>query len=863
MGLLFCSKLSAALRNQLAKGVVLAGIVTTTATGVAAGLEQQRKLEALERELSDAPATSVSADQPGDPAGDASAVLEEMGVVPAPQAVQPVKTPGVALPQAELLTAPAESVSPEEITPPVMAAMEQFNEMDDLLSAAERKELLEEDAAAKQGTPPVEAPPPDPPPPGVPGEERQDLAFQGDVWENPAYGNGGGSQYFIPHAKELKENALEGNSDGGRLIALKREWEPPGEARPGTPGEGVRSFQQDGRHVLVDSRPLTQGKAAELAQMEKSLPEDLSTPPPQTPADPELLSPEEIRELEAATIDTRGLNRIQGDVRQEDYLRPHSNQEDGGFLPDGWKNPSELQDGQVFYQLSTDGDTPSSYFTDEQTVERCRREDGSLDFNKLRDQLQVKDGMDKGCLTKYVYQAPQSQQAEPPSRDQDLDDSPPDYRADDREHDPPPPPEHALSLEAASGEGASYPAGTPVQEVPENSKLDSEQQQGPEVPAEAFPEERGEEDPTKEAQEETQGDSYAQENPADREETADQEEATEQEESTNQEETAEQEETTDQEESADQEESTDLEETADQEESTDQEEATEQKETADQEESTDQEKSAEQEETSEQEETTDQEEAADQEESTDQEETAEQGETTQEAESASWEKPQEAQDGQSQVNSGEVQETSAQNPHPWQRSSDREEVTDQEESADQEKSANQEETTDQEAVTGQEETSDQQETSGWEKGTDQQETFDQAEASDQEKAVSQKASAEQEETAGQEERADQEEASHQAETTQEAKSPSWEKPQEAQDVQSQNAPGEVQEASAQDSHPWQRSSDQEEATGQEATADQEKTTDQQEAADQGERADQGEASHEEASAGDTSQSTDNERGCEY
>lgn len=805
MGLLFCSKLSAALRNSLARGVVLAGIVTTTATGVGAGLEQQRKLDSLEQGAVDSPASSVSADQPGDPAGDASALLEEMGVVSAPQTTsQTAKNPNTALPRAELLSAPAEAVSPEEITPPVMAAMEQFNEMDDLLSAAERRETLEEDAAAKQGTPPTEAPPPDPPPRETPGEERQDIAFQGDVWENPACGNGGGNQYFIPHAKELKENTLEGNPGGGRLVALEREFETPGEARPSAPGEGVRSFQQDGRHVQVDGRPLTQEEAAEFAQMENSLPETLSAPLPQASANPELLSPEEIRELEASTIDTRGLNRIQGDVRQEDYLRPHSNQEDGGFLPDGWKNPTDLQDGQVFYQLSVDGDTPSSYFTDEKTVNGCRREDGTVDFNKLRDQLQVKDGMDKGCLTKYVYQAPQAQQMDPPRRDQDLDGSPPEHRQDAPENTQPPGEARLPAQDPTEDASASqqYSAGDQAlpQEAPENGKSDIEKQEGPETPSEALPEEHGE-DPSEEARDETREDSFDQGETSDQEKVSDQEEASDQEETTGEEKISNREETANQEE------------TADQENASDQEEAPDQKEGSAREETFDQE------ETAGQEETANQEEAPDQEETADQEENPDQKETTQEVENPSWEKPPAEQDAQSQENAGEAQDVPGQDSHPWQRSSAQEETSDREEAAGQGKTADQEKSSDQGEISAQKGAPDQQETAGWEKGADQEETTDQEAAA------------------------------------QEAESPTWEKlPSEKQGTQ---------ESSAEDPHPWQRPSDQEETADQEEGSRQEDSPGQEEASAQKEDASREESSHQGASAGDTSQSADNERGYEY
>lgn len=63
-------------------------------------------------------------------------------------------------------------------------------------------------------------------------------------------------------------------------------------------------------------------------------------------------------------------------------------------MPDGWKNPRGLKDGQVLYQLSVDGNTTSPYFTDQATVDSCRDENGNLDFNQLRAKLQIAETND-------------------------------------------------------------------------------------------------------------------------------------------------------------------------------------------------------------------------------------------------------------------------------------------------------------------------------------------------------------------------------------------------------------------------------------------------------------------------------------
>ena len=81
-------------------------------------------------------------------------------------------------------------------------------------------------------------------------------------------------------------------------------------------------------------------------------------------------------------------------IKEQDYHNPLGNQEDsdGVYHPDSWSNPAQMHEGDVFYQLSVNGDTPSSYFTNKETVDSCRREDGSVDFDQLRDKLQVVDG---------------------------------------------------------------------------------------------------------------------------------------------------------------------------------------------------------------------------------------------------------------------------------------------------------------------------------------------------------------------------------------------------------------------------------------------------------------------------------------
>lgn len=75
------------------------------------------------------------------------------------------------------------------------------------------------------------------------------------------------------------------------------------------------------------------------------------------------------------------------------YYSPFANQEDteGKLYPDAWGS-ERLQNGKIVYQLSNGGNTPSSYFTDEETVDSCRDpETGKVDLNALKDKLQIED----------------------------------------------------------------------------------------------------------------------------------------------------------------------------------------------------------------------------------------------------------------------------------------------------------------------------------------------------------------------------------------------------------------------------------------------------------------------------------------
>ena len=427
MGKYFWNMISNNLRNSIAKGAVIAGIVTTTATGVGAGLEQQRKLDALKGLPTD-PVSSSASQQTEGTSGNLGEDLRKMGIVSKPagnsQTVRSTQSPATSAPEMDIKSSRGEETNPQEVTPPVTAAMEQFNELDELTAAAERKGRIEEEEEAKRNAPLSGAQPPDPDGGKSEGvtngteNEVESIAFQGNARDNPDYGDGGGNQYFLPYANELKAN--DQYSPPGYLEKVKQEFEIPEEAKKSAPSKDFHTIQGNGYTASVDNRPLTPEEAAEFAQMEAELPEDLSKLNSSKDQQDSPLTKQEIDDLDKNTIDTKGLSAAYTDskkIEKDNYRRPLSNQEDGQFMPDGWKNPRGLKDGQVLYQLSVDGNTTSPYFTDQATVDSCRDENGNLDFNQLRAKLQIaetNDGKIKGCLTKYIYHDPQVLQHNPP-----------------------------------------------------------------------------------------------------------------------------------------------------------------------------------------------------------------------------------------------------------------------------------------------------------------------------------------------------------------------------------------------------------------------------------------------------------------
>lgn len=189
------------------------------------------------------------------------------------------------------------------------------------------------------------------------------LVFSSVVSENHEYGEGGGLQLFIPNANDYKEN--------GVLVKIGEYTEGMTQSVPNYPD--VKTFITDHIDTKKDDS----------------------------------YNDEEIAYLDSNTISEYGLNMVRTangepvNTETEDYFHPHSNQEDsnGIYYPDSWK-VSEIKNGAILYQLSASGETPSCYFTNQETVNQCVH-DGVIDFKELRDKLQVANGNEKICLSIY------------------------------------------------------------------------------------------------------------------------------------------------------------------------------------------------------------------------------------------------------------------------------------------------------------------------------------------------------------------------------------------------------------------------------------------------------------------------------
>lgn len=231
-----------------------------------------------------------------------------------------------------------------------------------------------------------------------PREARQgDLLQEGTAHENPAYGIGGGKQYFIPDGHQplrsdgnlpLKDGCLTKTGETNLHYPDAKETEK-------------KNFSR------VDTRPLSEAEKLEWKQLDENTPDQPSIA---SRTDNKPISKDELKQLDKNTMDERGLPKVMTnsqDQNLENWRHVPSNQENRGTttMPDAWSNPRELKDNEKFYQIRpTNAKEASDYFTNAATVNACRGENGEVNVGKLLDLLQIDPGKNTDwTLREYEY----------------------------------------------------------------------------------------------------------------------------------------------------------------------------------------------------------------------------------------------------------------------------------------------------------------------------------------------------------------------------------------------------------------------------------------------------------------------------
>lgn len=265
------------------------------------------------------------------------------------------------------------------------------------LSQAKREGVIEENKKIKQENRSAE--------PGQNNlnkiESNRHLVFSAIADANPDYGNGGGNQYFIQRAFELKENG--GLKLQFRIVLgfepekgiFKADIRNSGEIRKSQMETGGNIGVNPFFNIHFDKRKMTEDMIEQLSNLYPNNPLDESEDMTSEVSD------EELNYLDENTIATEGLTQIENEQDQngekhEDRLTPLGNQEDSGGKnhPDSWSNPIELKEGSLYFQVApilNDGssETKSSYFTDEKTVNSCKDAKGDISVAALLQKLQI------------------------------------------------------------------------------------------------------------------------------------------------------------------------------------------------------------------------------------------------------------------------------------------------------------------------------------------------------------------------------------------------------------------------------------------------------------------------------------------
>lgn len=261
-------------------------------------------------------------------------------------------------------------------------------------------------------------------------KEQGDLIQSGTVRENPKYGKGGEKQFFIRNAgnQPLRED--------GKIPLEHGNLEKVGEKNlqyngPSNNSETKNGNATDGQKtaptVMVDNIPLSKSEKDVWKQLDentrttpneiqgnintekyqKRSPNGYTIGVDNTPLSKS--EKDEWRQLNENTRLTRDLPKaLKNDKDQnkaESWNYPHTNQENFGMNQDAFSSSRRLKDGEKFYQLrSADKDTTSNYFTDADTIDKCRKENGDVDVEKLLHALQIDSGgKNDWVLREYVY----------------------------------------------------------------------------------------------------------------------------------------------------------------------------------------------------------------------------------------------------------------------------------------------------------------------------------------------------------------------------------------------------------------------------------------------------------------------------
>ena len=222
------------------------------------------------------------------------------------------------------------------------------------------------------------------------------IYFSGKADVNSDYGQGGGNQYFIQNASLLKRK--------GNLVAVDREI---CKFSPETDLYSPNIREQNGRLIHLDNRPLMkedaqQLEATTLNRISLNVGKyDVAVGNQNADGWDSKITKEELKYLDENTADVEWQTRNPSGWKREDFYHPAGNQEDseGKNHPDVWTNPQELKDGTIYYQLLPnfrDGSqTETSYFTDKETIDSCRDENGVINLSSLMQKLQKDPNKEK------------------------------------------------------------------------------------------------------------------------------------------------------------------------------------------------------------------------------------------------------------------------------------------------------------------------------------------------------------------------------------------------------------------------------------------------------------------------------------